>query len=108
MNPRKRRGPVLGNRPSHDSTTTTALDGPSLSLSDADKTVPRRYSRGYFLHLDLLSLPDDLKFWALAPVERRPPKYVESVWALDEQRRFRQLVIDIRTGEECAASRFAA
>jgi hypothetical protein len=33
MSPRKRRGPVLGNRPSHDSTTTTALDGLSLSLS---------------------------------------------------------------------------
>jgi hypothetical protein len=30
---RKRRGPALGNRPSHDSTTTTALDGLSLSLS---------------------------------------------------------------------------
>ena len=107
MNPRKRRGPVLGNRPSHDS-TTTALDGPSVSRFDADKTVPRRYSRGYFLHLDSLSLPDDLKFWALAPVERRTPKYVESAWALDEQRRFRQLVIDIRTGEECAESRLAA
>jgi len=36
MSLRKRRGPVLANRPSHDShdsTTTTALDGPSLSLS---------------------------------------------------------------------------
>jgi hypothetical protein len=35
MNPPKRRGPVLGNRPpyAHESTTTTALDGPSLSLS---------------------------------------------------------------------------
>jgi hypothetical protein len=33
MSLRKRRGPVLGNRPSHDSTTTTALDGLSLSLS---------------------------------------------------------------------------
>jgi hypothetical protein len=33
MNPGKRRGPALGDRPSHDSTTATALDGPSLSLS---------------------------------------------------------------------------
>jgi hypothetical protein len=36
VSPRKRRGPVLGNRPSHtshDSTTTTAFEGPSLSLS---------------------------------------------------------------------------
>jgi hypothetical protein len=30
MSLRKRRGPVLGNRPSHDSTTATALDGLSL------------------------------------------------------------------------------
>jgi hypothetical protein len=33
VNPRKRRGPALGDRPSHDSTATTALDGPSVSLS---------------------------------------------------------------------------
>lgn len=33
MNPWKRRGPALGDRPSHDSTATTALDGPCLSLS---------------------------------------------------------------------------
>jgi hypothetical protein len=105
---RKRRGPVLGNRPSQGPTATTAFEGTSLSRSDCDKRVPRRYSHGYFLHLDSLSLPAGLKFWALAPVERRPPKYVESVWALDEQRRFRQLVVDIRTGEEYAASHVAA
>jgi hypothetical protein len=33
MSLRKRRGPVSANRPSHDSTTTTALDGLSLTLS---------------------------------------------------------------------------
>jgi hypothetical protein len=33
MSLRKRRGPVLANRPSHDSTTHTALDGLSLTLS---------------------------------------------------------------------------
>jgi hypothetical protein len=108
MSTRKRRGPVLRNRPSQNSTTTTALDAPSLSLHDGDKRVPRRYSRGYYLHLDSLPLPDGLMFWALAPVERRAPKYIESVWALDEQRRFRQLVIDICTGEEYATSSLAA
>jgi hypothetical protein len=37
MSPRKRRGPVVGNRPSCalNSTATTTLDGPSLSLSSA-------------------------------------------------------------------------
>jgi hypothetical protein len=68
------------------------------------KRVPRRNSRGYYLHLDSLLRPARLQFWAPAPVEqRRLPRYVESVWALDEQRHFHQLVIDTQTGEECAA-----
>jgi hypothetical protein len=61
MSLRKRRGPVLANRPSHDSTTTTALDGPSLSLSrqwisyqedqfgdfyEPPETAPIRVARG--------------------------------------------------------------
>jgi hypothetical protein len=110
----KRRGLTTKGQPSpandHQAATTPPdrIREISLSLSDADKAVPRRYSRGYFLHLDSLSLPDGLKFWALAPVDRRPPKYTESVWALDEQRQFQQLVIDTRTGEGYVESRSAA
>jgi hypothetical protein len=66
-----------------------------------DARIPSRGTGAYLPHLHSLPLPDGLEFWSLSkePIPKRAPNWVESVYCIDQQRKWRHLLIDIRNGE---------
>jgi hypothetical protein len=72
--------------------------------------IPRRGSRGYLAYVGSLPLPDGLRFWTLGHENGLPPhasrRFVESIWCRDDQGRFVNLTIDLRTA--CPVSSMVA
>lgn len=64
--------------------------------------IPRRGSKGRAAYIADLELPYGLKFWSLAPPRQvsGAPDYVETIWCVDEDGKWANLIVDLRTGNK--------
>lgn len=64
--------------------------------------IPHRGTREYLTYLNDLELPNGWRFVSLAPQRQvvGAPVYVETIWCIDRDDKWVNLIVDLRTGQK--------